>query len=421
MAFKIKSVFAREILDSRGNPTVEVEVRTQKGVGRAAAPSGASTGSNEALELRDGGKRYDGKGVLTAVENVNKKIARRLVGKDARKQRELDNLMIEMDGTSTKSRLGANALVATSLALARAAADSARVPLFKYLDKNANLLPVPLMNVINGGKHAGNSLAIQEFIIIPAGAPSFREALRMGAEVYHELGRLLQERYGLSSRNVGDEGGYAPSMLYTREAMDALADAIRASGYSRNVFMGIDAAASSFYKNRKYSIDGRELEAERLLEFYEQLARDYPLISIEDPFYEEGFSAFAELTRKIGGRTQVIGDDLFVTNAGRLQRGIDARAGNAVLLKINQIGTLTEMMDVATLAKKNSFRTIISHRSGETEDASIADIAVGISAGQIKAGAPARGERTAKYNQLLRIEEMLGKKAKYSGRAVFGR
>ena len=421
MSFRIKSVIAREIIDSRGNPTVEVEIKTQKGVGRAAAPSGASTGSNEALELRDGGKRYRGKGVLAVVENVNRKLARRLVGKDARKQRELDELMIEMDSTSNKSRLGANALVATSLALARAAADTARVPLFQYLDKKANLLPVPLMNVINGGRHAGNPLAIQEFMFIPAGAHSFREALRMCVEIYHELGRILQERYGMSARGVGDEGGYAPSIIYTREAMDALVDAIGASGYGRSVFIGIDAAASNFYKNRKYAIDGRELEKERLFEFYEQLVRDYPLISIEDPFYEEDFTGFAELTKKIGNRVQIIGDDLFVTNAGRLQRGINAKAGNAVLLKVNQIGTLTETIDVATLAKKNNFRTVVSHRSGETEDSTIADLAVGISAGQIKAGAPARGERIAKYNQLLRIEEILGKKAKYAGKAIFGR
>ncbi|RLE78714.1 MAG: phosphopyruvate hydratase [Thermoprotei archaeon] len=419
--FEIVAIQAREIIDSRGNPTVEVDVATLGGgLGRAAVPAGASRGENEALELRDGEKRFRGKGVLKAVGNVNNVIAKEIVGMDSRFQREIDAKMIEIDGTPNKSRLGANAILGVSLAVAKAAADTYGMPLFQYLGgPNAHVLPAPLMNIINGGKHAGNLLSIQEFMIIPIGATSFREALQMACEIYYSLKDFLKEKYGPTALNVGDEGGFAPPMKETREALDALIKAIKSAGYDeKDVVIGLDAAASSFYdKNEsKYLIDGQKLETAQLHEYYMKLIDEYPIKSIEDPFYEEDFEAFKEFTASVGKRVQVVGDDLFVTNINRLKKGIDLGAANALLLKVNQVGTLTEALDAAVYAFRHGYKVIVSHRSGETGDTTIADLAVALNTGQIKTGAPARGERTAKYNQLLRIEEFLGESAKYAGK-----
>jgi len=424
--FRITSIRAREILDSRGNPTVEVDVYTKGGFGRAAVPAGASKGVHEALEIRDGGKRYHGRGVLSAVRNVNEIIAPRVIGMDSRKQWEIDRLMIELDGTKNKSKLGANAILGVSLAVAKAAADTYKMPLFKYLGGlKARLLPVPLMNIINGGKHAGNQLSIQEFMIVPVGADKFSEALRIGAEVYHELKSYLKEKYGVSAINVGDEGGFAPPMKETREALDALVEAVKRAGYSegKDVVLALDAAATSFYNAEKktYYIDGKELTSDELLQMYIDLVDEYPIKSIEDPFQEEDFESFAKLTEKIGSKVQIVGDDLFVTNVERLKRGIELKATNALLLKVNQIGTLTEAIQAAELAMSNGYNVIVSHRSGETEDITISHLAVALNAGQIKTGAPARGERTAKYNELLRIEEYLGDSAEFIGIKAFRR
>lgn len=421
--FSITHVKARWVLDSRGNPTVEAEVRTfAGGYGSAIVPSGASTGTHEALELRDGGKRFHGKGVSKAVENVNKIIAPEILGEDSRKQEEIDSKMISLDGTPNKSRLGANAILSVSLAVAHAAADTYGLPLFQYLGGAlASTLPVPLMNIINGGKHAGNELKIQEFLIVPVGASSFSEALAMGSEVYHSLRGYLKEKYGVSAINVGDEGGFAPPMSRTREALDALIHAVRNAGYEpgRDVVLALDAAASEFYDEKRgvYTIDGAELTREKLIEFYESLVEEYPIVSIEDPLYEEDFEGFAEVTRSL--KIQVVGDDLFVTNVERLRRGIEAGAANALLLKVNQIGTLTEALSAARMALENNYSVIVSHRSGETEDVTISHIAVALNAGQIKTGAPARSERNAKYNELLRIEEYLGGRARYPGIKAF--
>ena len=424
--FEIVRVRAREVLDSRGNPTVEVDVATRGGFGRAAVPAGASKGAHEALELRDGGRRYHGRGVLKAVRNVNEVIAPKVVGMDARRQYEIDRLMVELDGTRNKSRLGANAILGVSLAVAKAAADTYGMQLFEYIGgARARVMPVPLMNIINGGKHAGNELSIQEFMIVPVGADSFSDALRVGSEVYHELKAYLKERYGLSAVNVGDEGGFAPPMRETREALDALVESIKRAGYSEgsDVVLALDAAASSFYDAERgvYRIDGREVASDELLEMYVSLVDEYPIKSIEDPFHEEDFERFAELTKRVGGRVQVVGDDLFVTNVARLRRGIEVGAANALLLKVNQIGTLTEAVEAAELALSHGYNVIVSHRSGETEDTTIAHLAVALNAGQIKTGAPARGERTAKYNELLRIEEHLGSRAVYPGIRAFRR
>ena len=422
--FEITSINAREVLDSRGNPTVEVDVYTRGGFGRAAVPAGASKGVHEALEIRDGGKRYYGRGVLSAVRNVNEVIAPKLIGMDSRNQLEIDNLMIRLDGTKNKSKLGANAILGVSLAVAKAAADTYKMPLFRYLGGlKARLLPVPLMNIINGGKHAGNELSIQEFMIVPVGADKFSEALRIGVEVYHGLRSYLKEKYGLSAINVGDEGGFAPPMGETRDALNALVEAIKRAGYSEesDVVLALDAAATSFYDDEKktYYIDGKELTSEELLEMYINLTNEYPIKSIEDPFQEEDFESFTELTKRIGNKVQIVGDDLFVTNVERLRRGIEVNAANALLLKVNQIGTLTEAIEAAELAMSSEYNVIVSHRSGETEDTTIAHLAVALNAGQIKTGAPARGERTAKYNELLRIEEYLGSSAKFIGIKVF--
>lgn len=413
--YKIQKIHAREILDSRGNPTVEVDVFTPKGFGRAGVPSGASTGTNEALELRDADpNRYGGKGVLTAVKNVNTIIQKELLGLDVRNQREIDELMIELDETDNKSNLGANAILGVSMAVARAAADSLNVPLYRYLGgSNAFTLPVPTMNVLNGGKHAGNDLAIQEFMIQPKGAETFYEALQIGAEIYHVLGKLLEKKYGRSSTNVGYEGGYAPKMSESTEALDALTQAIEEAGYTdTEVTIGLDAAASEFYEDEAYAIDGKKLSAPELMDYYVELVNSYPILSIEDPFYEEAFEDFEALTNELWD-TIIVGDDLFVTNIERLSKGVDMGAANALLLKVNQIGTISEAFDAANMASRNGYTVIVSHRSAETEDTTIADISVAIGAEMIKTGAPARGERTAKYNQLLRIEEDLGEVAHY--------
>ena len=413
--YKIQKIHAREILDSRGNPTVEVDVFTPKGFGRAGVPSGASTGTNEALELRDADpNRYGGKGVLTAVKNVNTIIQKELLGLDVRNQREIDELMIELDETDNKSNLGANTILGVSMAVARAAADSLNVPLYRYLGgSNAFTLPVPTMNVLNGGKHAGNDLAIQEFMIQPKGAEAFYEALQIGAEIYHVLGKLLEKKYGRSSTNVGYEGGYAPKMSESTEALDALTQAIEEAGYTdTEVTIGLDAAASEFYEDEAYAIDGKKLSAPELMDYYVELVNSYPILSIEDPFYEEAFEDFEALTNELWD-TIIVGDDLFVTNIERLSKGVDMGAANALLLKVNQIGTISEAFDAANMASRNGYTVIVSHRSAETEDTTIADISVAIGAEMIKTGAPARGERTAKYNQLLRIEEDLGEVAHY--------
>lgn len=419
-SYSISKIKAREILDSRGNPTVEVDVTTESGnMGRAAVPSGASRGRYEALELRDGGKRYHGKGVLKAVKNVNEIIAPALKGLDVRSQEEVDKKMIELDGTPNKSKLGANAILAVSLATARAAANALKTPLYKYLSKNRNefLLPVPLMNIINGGKHAGNKLNIQEFIIIPHGGKTFKETLRMGVEIYYTLKKILEKKYGKIAINVGDEGGYAPPMKQTTEALEVLIESIEEAGYApkKEVSLGLDAAASEFYdeEHGKYYLDQRSLTVDELIEYYTQLVETYPIVSIEDPFQEEDFEAFAEFTKKLGNKVQIIGDDLFVTNTRRLEKGAQFGAANALLLKVNQIGTLTESLEAAKTAFQHNYAVIVSHRSGETEDPFIADLAVALCTGQIKTGAPARSDRTSKYNQLLRIEEELGEKARF--------
>ncbi len=413
--YKIQKIHAREILDSRGNPTVEVDVFTDKGFGRAAVPSGASTGTYEALEMRDGDpNRYGGKGVLNAVKNVNTVIQKELLGLDVRNQREIDELMIELDETENKANLGANAILGVSMAVAKAGADSLNMPLYRYFGgSNAFTLPVPTMNVLNGGKHAGNDLAIQEFMIQPKGAETFFEAMQVGAEIYHTLGKILEKKYGGSSTNVGYEGGYAPMMSESTEALDALVQAIEEAGYTETeVTIGLDCAASEFYADEFYTIDGKKLAAPELMDYYIELVNTYPILSIEDPFYEESFEDFEALTSELWD-TIIVGDDLFVTNIERLSRGVDMGAANALLLKVNQIGSISEAFDAASMAARNGYTVVVSHRSAETEDTTIADLAVGIGAEMIKTGAPARGERTAKYNQLLRIEEDLGEVAHF--------
>lgn len=422
--FTIKRVLAREILDSRGNPTIEVDVVADSFFGRSSVPSGASTGAHEAREFRDGDNtRFQGKGVLRAVENVNRRIAPKILGMDCRRQDEIDKAMVAIDGTESKAVLGANAILAVSLAVAKLAAKLEGKSVFRYLAKADRFaLPVPMMNVINGGKHAGNELNIQEFMILPVNAATFKDALRMCVEVYHSLGELLRKEYGKAASNVGDEGGYAPPMSKTCDALESLMRGIEATGYrpGKDVVLALDAAATNFYDPdlRKYSVDGHDIDRDGLLEFYRETVNTYPIFSIEDPFEEDDFDGFAQITKELGKRAQIVGDDLFVTNVKRLRKGIEARAANGLLLKVNQIGTLTEAMDAAELAFANNMRVIVSHRSGETDDPFIADLAVGIGAQEIKAGAPARGERVAKYNQLLRIEEELGPSARYLGREL---
>jgi enolase len=399
---KITALWAREILDSRGNPTVEVDIFSENAMGSAAAPSGASTGIHEAVELRDGDHRYLGKGVLKAVNNVNTIIAPALIGHELTST-EVDEKIIALDGTENKSHLGANALVATSIAALRLEASSNGKMLHEHL--GGVQLPHAMFNIINGGKHAGNQLAIQEFMIIPE-SDSFSERLRMASEVYHILGTMLVKKYGASARNVGDEGGFAPSIGNTYEAFDAISAAVEEAGYEKSCGYAVDAAASSFYSDEKYSIDGKILSENELVDYYTDLAKAYPIVSIEDPFYEESFQAFSALNKELPN-IQVVGDDLVVTNVARLKRAIEVDAISALLLKVNQIGTVTEAMDAVRLCRENKLNIIVSHRSGETEDSFIADFAVGINAGQIKTGAPARGERTSKYNQLLRLEERI--------------
>ncbi|MBI8988479.1 phosphopyruvate hydratase [Corynebacterium meridianum] len=420
---EIMHVFAREILDSRGNPTVECEVVLSDGsAGKAAVPSGASTGVHEAHELRDGGDRYMGKGVLKAVEAVNETIVDELAGMEADDQREIDQVMIDTDGTPNKSKLGANAILGVSMAVAHAAADSAGLPLFRYVGgPNAHLLPVPMMNIVNGGAHADSGVDCQEFMIAPVGASSFAEALRMGAQVYHTLKGVIKEK-GLST-GLGDEGGFAPSVGSTAEAIDLIVEAIEKAGFTpgEDVALALDVAASEFYKDGKYHFEGGERTAEEMSKVYAELVAKYPIVSIEDPLNEDDWEGWKALTAEIGDKVQIVGDDLFVTNPERLQQGIDNDVANALLVKVNQIGTLTETFDAVELAHRNGYRCMMSHRSGETEDTTIADLAVALSCGQIKTGAPARSERVAKYNQLLRIEELLGPAARYAGRSAFPR
>ena len=418
---KIEAVWAREVLDSRGNPTVEAEITVAGHKVRAIAPSGASTGSWEAHVLRDGDARFGGKGVLNAVNNVRTEIAKAIVGMDPADQRAVDEAMIELDGTDNKKRLGANAIIATSLAVAKAGSMVDGVPLYQHIGDNGVTLPVPMLNIINGGKHAGGNLKIQEFMIIPAGAKSFSECLRMSSEVYMSLKLLLKKKYGVGAINLGDEGGFAPPLDTSAEAMETILSAVSDAGYApgKDVFLALDAASSEFYNDGVYDVDGMKLSAGELADHYKKLTETYPLISIEDPFFEDDFETTAELTKKIGSNVQIVGDDLFVTNTKRLSKGIDVGAANALLLKVNQIGTVTEAGDAAQMSFDNGYSVVVSHRSGESEDVSIADLAVGWGSGQIKTGAPARGERTSKYNQLLRIEEELGSKAVFLGKKAF--
>ena len=420
----ITDIFAREILDSRGNPTVEVDVVLEDGaVGRAAVPSGTSTGAYEAVELRDGDKqRYLGKGVLTAVENVNEVIAPELVGFESTEQVDIDQLMIELDGTPNKGKLGANAMLGVSLAVAKASADSLGLPLHRYLGGvNAKELPVPMMNILNGGKHADNNVDIQEFMVMPVGAQSFAEALRMNAEIYHNLKAVLK-KHGLSTA-IGDEGGFAPNLESNAAALDAIVEAIKEAGYKpgEQVALAIDTAATELFKDGYYNLEGEGVvkTSAQMVDYYEELVNKYPIISIEDGLAEDDWDGWKLLTDRIGDRVQIVGDDLFVTNPARLAQGIEKGVANAILIKLNQIGTLTETLDAIELAKRHGYTSIVSHRSGETEDSTIADLVVAVNAGQIKTGAPARTDRVAKYNQLLRIEEMLGDSAQYNGRKVF--
>jgi len=420
----IEAVGAREILDSRGNPTIEVEVALEDGTfARAAVPSGASTGAFEAVERRDGDKgRYMGKGVEQAVDAVIDEIAPEVVGLDATEQRLIDQIMIDLDGTDNKGKLGANAILGVSLAVAKAAADSADLALFRYVGgPNAHVLPVPMMNILNGGSHADSNVDIQEFMIAPVGASSFREALRMGAEVYHTLKAVLKER-GLGT-GLGDEGGFAPNLDSNREALDLILVAIEKAGYTPgdDVALALDVAASEFYKDGSYQWEGGQKSAAEMIEFYEGLVADYPLVSIEDPLDEDDWANWTALTASVGTKTQIVGDDLFVTNPVRLKRGIEEAAANSLLVKLNQIGTLSETSDAVAMAQRAGFTAMVSHRSGETEDVTIADLSVAYNSGQIKTGAPARGERINKYNQLMRIEEELDDAAVYAGKSSFPR
>jgi len=421
----IESIIAREVLDSRGNPTVEVEVLLDSGaVGRAAVPSGASTGEHEAVELRDGDKkRYGGKGVLKAVENVNDEIAPELLSYEATLQTDIDSIMIELDGTKNKGRFGANAILGVSMAVARAAANDLGLPLYRYLGgANAKELPVPLMNILNGGKHADNNVDIQEFMIAPAGAPNFREAIRWGAEVFHSLKTILKDM-GLNTA-VGDEGGYAPDLQSNEEALQVIVKAIEKAGYKpgEDIFIALDPAASSFFEDGKYNMKAEESPiktSEEMIDFYENLVNKYPIISIEDGLDENDWDGFKLMTEKLGNKIQIVGDDIFVTNPERLKRGIEEKSANSILIKLNQIGSVTETLDTIEMAKRASFTAVVSHRSGETEDTFIADLVVAMNTGQIKTGSASRSERIAKYNQLIRIEEELGDSAIFRGKDVF--
>ena len=419
----IQAVSAREILDSRGNPTVEVEVFLDDGTGaRAAVPSGASTGQFEAVELRDGGKRYGGKGVAQAVEGVVRRIGPAIEGLEADEQRLVDQAMLDLDGAPNKANLGANAILGASLAVARAAAASSGLPLYRYVGgPHAYLLPVPMMNILNGGAHADTNVDVQEFMIAPIGAATFREALQQGAEIYQALKSVLKKK-GLAT-GVGDEGGFAPDLPSNRDALDLIADAVKAAGFKlgKDIALALDVAASEFHDKKKYVFEGKKRSSDDMTAYYADLVASYPIVSIEDPLDEDDWAGWKTITDELGGRTQLVGDDLFVTNVERLQRGIDGGQANALLVKVNQIGSLTETLDAVDLAHRNGFRCMMSHRSGETEDTTIADLAVATNCGQIKTGAPARSERVAKYNQLLRIEEELGDAARYAGAGAFPR
>jgi enolase 1/2/3 len=420
----IDEIRAREVLDSRGNPTVEVDVLLADGsLGRATVPSGASTGTHEATELRDGDKgRFGGRGVLDAVHNVEEVLAPELEGEEATDQREVDRALVELDGTPNKSRVGANAILGVSLAVARAAATALGLPLYRYLGgPQGNVLPVPMLNVLNGGAHADNALEIQEFMVVPVGAASFAEGLRWASETFHTLHAVLVQRSQASG--VGDEGGFAPPVGTAREALDLVLEAIRGAGLEpgSEMAMALDVAASELSREDGYRLEGRTRTSADMIEFYRDLVDRYPIVSIEDPLSEDDWDGWQAITEALDERVQIVGDDLFVTNPERLERGIDEDSANAILVKVNQIGTLSETFDVIRMAKEASYGVVVSHRSGETEDATIADLAVATNAGQIKAGAPSRGERTAKYNQLLRIEEDLGETARYAGRQPYGR
>jgi len=424
----IKKIHARQIFDSRGNPTIEVDVTTEKGVFRGAVPSGASTGIYEALELRDGDKtHYLGKGVSKAIENVNKLIAPKVIGLDPTEQTKIDQVMLQLDGTENKSKLGANAILGVSLAVCKAGAAHKNVPLYKHIGDLAGysefLLPVPAFNVINGGSHAGNKLAMQEFMILPTGASSFSEAMRIGAEVYQHLKLVIKQKYGQDATNVGDEGGFAPNIQSSREGLELLTAAIGKAGYTGKVKIGMDVAASEFYQEGKYNLDFKSstsapdqiLSSEELTDLYKGFIHDFPIISIEDPFDQDDWDSYNKLTSQVGEKTQIVGDDLLVTNPKRIVIGIEKKAANALLLKVNQIGSVTESIQACKMAQEAGWGVMVSHRSGETEDTFIADLVVGLRTGQIKTGAPCRSERLAKYNQLLRIEEELGASAKYAG------
>jgi len=420
---KIKAVNAREILDSRGNPTIEVEIVLEdKSIGRAAVPSGASTGAFEAAELRDGGSRYLGKGVTSAVKNVIEKITPVVLGMSATDQRAIDQKMISLDGTKNKSVLGANAILGVSLATARAASISANQSLFRYLGGSAaKTLPVPMMNILNGGAHADTNVDIQEFMIAPIGADSFKESLRWGAEIYHSLKSVLKKK-GLAT-SIGDEGGFAPNLESNRAALDLILVAIEGAGFKvgSQIALAMDVAATEFFNEGKYEFEGKSLTSDQMITYYSDLVSNYPLVSIEDPLDEDDWSGWAKLTAELGEKIQIVGDDLFVTNPERLAKGIESKTANALLVKVNQIGTLTETIDAVSMAHENNYKSMMSHRSGETEDTTIADLAVALNCGQIKTGAPARSERVAKYNQLLRIEEELAVDAVYAGRSAFPR
>ncbi|HLK02768.1 MAG TPA: phosphopyruvate hydratase [Streptosporangiaceae bacterium] len=419
----IEAIHARQILDSRGNPTLEVEVALDDGtIGRAGVPSGASTGAFEAVELRDGGTDYGGKAVTRAVQAVIDEIQPELLGHEADDQRLVDQALIDLDRTPDKSRLGANAIVGVSIAVARAAADSSGLPLFRYLGgPNAYLLPVPLMNILNGGAHADNNVDIQEFMITPIGAPTYSDALRWGAETYHALKSVIKQR-GLST-GVGDEGGFAPDLDHNRAALDLIVEAIGKAGFTpgRDIALAIDAAATEFYADGSYTFEGKPRTSEEMAAIYGEWLDAYPIVSLEDPLAEEDWDGWQAMTASVGDRVQLVGDDLYVTNPVRLRRGIELHASNSILIKLNQIGTVTETLDAVSMAHRAGYTSVISHRSGETDDSTIADLAVAVNSGQIKTGAPARGERVAKYNQLLRIEELLGDAARYAGKDAYPR
>ena len=420
----ISDLTAMQVLDSRGNPTVEVDLFTQNGSsGHAIVPSGASTGLHEAVELRDGDEKiFGGKGVLQAISNVNEKIRPGLIGLDCTQQKRIDQIMIQLDGTENKQKLGANAILAVSMALSRAASSAKREPLYRYLaPREKYRLPIPMMNVINGGKHAGNNLSVQEFLIEPVGAKSFSEALRFGAEIYHELREVLKRKYGSTAVNVGDEGGYAPPIEFTRQAIESILLAMKNGGYSEDeVKLGLDPASSSFYddKDSSYSIDGKKLSSGQLEDYYADLVSAYPSITLEDPFAEEAYTDFASITKRLGTKIKIIGDDIYVTNKERIRKGIEQAATNAILIKLNQIGTVSETLEAIEISKEAGLDIVISHRSGETEDTFISHLATAVESSFIKTGAPARGERTAKYNELLRIEAQLGANALFAGQSL---